>query len=212
MSVKLWSNVQIAMQSAIASAKTITAITKASTGVVTSTAHGYSNGDYVLLTIQGMWQLDARVCRIASVATDTFQIEGVDTTSYDTFSSGTAQKITFGTTISSAADINVSGGDFDQIDVTTIHDNVKKTIPGASNPISISMNLNWDPSDAGQLAMKTASDARAQRAFLFTFSDSAKWTFTGYVGASMSPTGQAQAKVTTPVVITAYGKPMAYTS
>ena len=212
MSVKLWSNVQIAMQSAAAATKTITAISKASTGVVTSAAHGDSNGDYVVLAIQGMWQLDNRVCRVASVATDTFQLEGIDTTNYDTFTSGTASKLTLGTTISSAADINVSGGDFDMIDVSTIHSNVKQVTPGASSPVQVSMNLNWDPSDAGQVAMKTASDARAQRAFLFTFSDSSKWVFVGYVGFSHSPTGQALNKVTSPAVITAYGRPNVYTS
>jgi hypothetical protein len=212
MSVKLWSNVQVAMQSAAAATKTITGITKASTGVVTSASHGYSNGDYVLLSIQGMWQLDNRVVRVASVATDTFQLEGVDSTLFDTFTSGTASKLTLGTTISSAADINVSGGDFDMIDVSTIHSNVKQVTPGASSPVQVSMNLNWDPSDAGQVAMKSASDARAQRAFLFTFSDSAKWVFVGYVGFSHSPTGQALNKVTSPAVITAYGRPTVYTS
>ncbi len=52
--VKKWSNVAIAMQSALASAKTITGITVGATATVTSTAHGYANGDYVLLTVQGM--------------------------------------------------------------------------------------------------------------------------------------------------------------
>jgi hypothetical protein len=49
--VSVWSNVGIAIQSALAAAKTITAITKANPGVASSTTHGYSNGDYVLLTI-----------------------------------------------------------------------------------------------------------------------------------------------------------------
>lgn len=212
MSVKVWSNVAIAMQSAIAAAKTITAITKASTAVISSTAHGYSNGDLVLLAVQGMYQLDARVVRVASVATDSFQAEGVDSTLYDTFSSGSAYKLTMGSTVTTAADINVSGGDFEMIDISTIHTNVKQQTPGSANPTTINMNLNWDPSDAGQVALKSASDARATRAFQFTFSDGAKWIFSGYVGYTGSPTGQAQGKVTSPVVITAYGKPTVYTS
>lgn len=212
MSVKVWSNVAIAMQSAIAAAKTITAITKASTAVISSTAHGYSNGDLVLLAVQGMYQLDARVVRVASVATDSFQAEGVDSTLYDTFSSGSAYKLTMGSTVTTAADINVSGGDFEMIDISTIHTNVKQQTPGSANPTTINMNLNWDPSDAGQVALKSASDARATRAFQFTFSDGSKWIFSGYVGYTGSPTGQAQGKVTSPVVITAYGKPTVYTS
>ena len=210
--VKVWSNVQIAIQSAIAGTKTITGITKANPGVVTSTAHGYANGDYVTLTIQGMWQLDQVVCRVANVAANTFELEGIDTTAYDTFTSGTAQLITFGTTLSSVSDINVSGGDFQMIDVTVISDNVKKEIPGSSSPVSISMTANWDPSDTGLVALKAASDARTQRAIRFTFSDGAKWCFNGYIGCTLSPTGQAQNKVSTPITITAYGKPRAYTS
>lgn len=209
-SAKLWSNVQIAVQSALGANKTITGITKANPGVVTSTAHGFANGDYVVLAIQGMWQLDNRVVRVANVTTNTFELEGVDTTSYDTFSSGTANAITFGTTLSKVTDINVSGGDFEFIDTTTIHDNVKTQMPGAASPISVSMNALWDPSDAGLVALKTASDARAQRAVRFTFSDGTKWLFNGYVGVTLAPTGSGQQKVTTPMSFTVNGRTTTY--
>lgn len=212
MATKLWSNVQVAMQSAIAAAKTITAITKASPGVVTSAAHGYTNGDYVYLEVLGMRQLNKMVCRVASAATDTFQLEGLDTTAFDTFTSGTAKKVTLGTTITTATDINVSGGETDQIDVSTIHDTVKQTKPGAANPTVVSMNMLWDPSDAGQVALKSAADSSADRAFMFTFADAAKWVFVGSVGFTHSPTGAAQQKVTTPCTITANGRPSTFSS
>ena len=94
-----WSNVSVSVQSALAVAKTITAITKASQGSVSSTAHGYTNGDYVMLSVQGMYQLNYRVFRVSGVTTDAFLLEGEDTTSYATFVSGSAQKITFGTSL-----------------------------------------------------------------------------------------------------------------
>ena len=62
----VWKNVAVAMQSALAAAKTITGITKASPGVVTSTAHGFSNGDYVFLSVSGMYQLNDKVVRVAN--------------------------------------------------------------------------------------------------------------------------------------------------
>ena len=108
-----WSNVAVAMQSALAAADTITGITKASPGVVTSASHGLANGDYVFLSVQGMHQLNDRVVRVANVAANTFELEGVDTTLFDTFSSGTAELITFGTSITTAASISSSGGGFD---------------------------------------------------------------------------------------------------
>ena len=218
MAVK-WSNVAIAMQSALAAAKTLTAITKASPGVVSSTAHGYSNGDFVYLEVQGMWQLHGRVFRVASVATDTFQLEdvsggtGLSTAAFDTFTSGSAYKITFGTSITTATSMNVSGGDYSMIDTTTIHGNQKSEVPGLPNSLSMTFDNLWDPTDAGQAAMKSASDAQAIRAFKFTFGTGGKiMVFAGYVGFAGAPAGSAQDKVTSQAVITAHGTPTYYSA
>lgn len=218
-SVTKWSNVAIAMQSALAAAKTITGITKAAPGVVSSTAHGYSNGDYVYLEVQGMWQLNGRVFRVCNVATDSFRLEnvsggdGIDTSAFDTFTSGTAQKITFGTSITTAVDMNVSGGNFAFIDTTTIHGNQRSQIPGLPDALSASFNNLWDPTDAGQSAMKAASDAQAKRAFKFTFGTGGKiMVFAGYVGFAGAPAGQAQDKVTSQAVITCEGTPSYYSA
>lgn len=211
--VRKWSGVAIAMQSALAAADTITGITKASPGVVTATAHGMANGDYVYLTINGMHQLNGKVCRIANVATNTFELEGIDTTSFDTFSSGTAQAVTFGNTITTATSMSASGGDFDFIDTTTIHDNVKKQIPGTANPLSYSFDNLWDIADAGQIAMKAASDAQGIRAFKIQFGTGGPiMAVAGYVGFTGAPTGNAQDKVISPAVITAFGTPSYYAS
>lgn len=212
MATKVWSNVQVAMQSALGSSKTITAITKANPAVCTSTSHGLANGAIVVLSVQGMWQLDTYTARVANVAANTFELEGVDSTLFDTFSSGSAQEITFGTTFSTIGDITTSGGDFEQIDITTIHDSTKKFIPGAASPVDVSGNFNWDPADAGQVAMKSASQSRALRAFRITFSDGTKWYFTGYPAFTGTPTGSAQQKVTSPFKVGGYGRPSFYAS
>jgi len=217
--VRKMSNVAVAMQSAIAAAKTIASITQAAPGIVTSTTHGYANGDYVFLEVQGMTQVNARVFRVVNVAADTFQLEdvtggtGIDTTNFDAFSSGTAKKITLGNSITTAASINVSGGNFDFIDTTTIHTNQKSQIPGAANPISISMDQLWDVTDAGQIALKGASDTQSQLAFKFTFGSGGPiMVFVGYVGFTGAPTGSAQDKITSPATITAFGSPTHYSA
>lgn len=207
-----WANVAVSVQSALAATKTITAITNASTGVVSSTAHGYSNGDYVLILAQGMYQVNYRVFRVSAVAADSFSLEGEDTTNYGTFVSGTAQKITFGTSLATLTSINASGGDFDFIDTTTIHDNIKTQVPGLPNPSNYTFDSFWDPSDAGLVALKSASDSQAQRAILFSFANGQKFTFNAYVGCSLSPTGSAQDLIKTTVVFTALGGPKAYSS
>ncbi len=211
--VRKWSNVAVSMQSALASATTITAITVGATATVSSTAHGYANGDYVLLTVQGMRQVDGRVFRVASQTANNYVLEGENTSSYDAFSSGTAQKITFGTSITTATTVNASGGDFDFIDTTTIHGNAKTQIPGLANPSTFTFDNIWDVSDSGLVAMKQASDAQGVRCFKFTFGTGGQiMVFNGYVGASLLPTGQAQDKVTTPSTITMFGSPTYYAS
>lgn len=210
---KVWKNVAVAVQSALSAAKTITAITKANPGVVSSTAHGYSNGDIVFLSISGMYQLNDKVVRVAGVATDSFQIEGVDTTLFDTFSSGTAEKITFGTSITTATNVTVSGGNFEFIDATTIHGNSKTQIPGLPEATSFQMDHIHDISDAGLLALKAATDTQSKRAFKFQWGTGGQiMLFAGYVGASLVPTGSGQQLVTTPSVITMNSTPTYYAS
>lgn len=194
MAIKTMTNVAIAMQSALGVLKTISAITKAAPGVVSAT-HDFSNGDYVILTVDGMQQLDGKVYRVCNVvSTTTFQLEsvsggtGIDTTTYDAFSSGSCQKITFGTTLSTVAEITMTGGDVSKIDTTVIHGNVKRERPGMASAVSIDIKHNWDITDAGQVAMKAASDAQTQLAIKVNFGGSIM-VFSGFVGFAALPTG-----------------------
>lgn len=210
--VSLWSSVAVAIQSSLGSDKVVTAITKANPGVATSTAHSISTGEYIKLQAQGMSQVDGRVFRVTTSTTNSFALEGEDTSSYDTFTTGTANVITFGTTLQIVTDLQVSGGDFEQIDVTTIHDNVRKQIPGAASPIVFSGSCIWDVADAGFAALKAASDNKAQRAIRLTFANGQKVVFLGYVGFTGLPTGAAQDKVVTPFQITMFGRPTTYSA
>lgn len=82
------------------SAKTITAITQASPGVVTSNSHGFSDGDELYLSaIVGMTELNGRNVRVANSTTNTFELTdlndvAIDTTLFTAYSSaGSAERI-----------------------------------------------------------------------------------------------------------------------
>ena len=69
--------------------KTITGITQANPAVVTVSSHGYSNGDDVWInSVVGMTQVNGRRFRIANVTTNTFELQGVDSTGYTAYASG----------------------------------------------------------------------------------------------------------------------------
>ncbi|MEI6317416.1 MAG: phage tail tube protein [Pseudomonadota bacterium] len=213
--VSLWSNVQIAVQSALSNAQAVSAVTKANPAVATYVGTDMTNGDYLYLSsVQGMYQLDEKVVRAANVNSggNTVELEGLDSALFDTFSSGNLQVVTFGSSLQIALDLSASGGDFEQIDITTIHDRVRKQIPGAANPIVYSGNCIWDVADAGFLALKAASDLKAKRAIRMTFANNQKVVFTGYIGFTGLPTGSNQDKVQTPFQITMFGTPTYYAS
>ena len=114
--------------------------------------------------------------------------------------------------MTTATGLTAAGGDFDFIDVTTIHDNIRKQVPGLASPATYTFENLWNPADPALLAMKLASDNQAQRAVKFTFAAGQLVTFNGYIGATLLPAGNAQYKVVTSAVVTMFGRPTIYSS
>jgi hypothetical protein len=79
---------------------TISAATNANPGVITDTAHGYSNGDWIFITgIVGMVQLNNNYFIVQSVTTNTYTLtdlngNAINTTTFGAYvSGGTAQRV-----------------------------------------------------------------------------------------------------------------------
>lgn len=197
MQVNVWSKVAIAVQTVLGAAKTITAISKASTGVATSTAHGFANGAYVLLKVSGMIEANHMVVRVANQAANTFELEGVDTTLFNTFTSGTAEEITFGAAAATVQDVNSSGGEAKAIDITTVHDDTDREQSGNKTAISYTFGNLWDPADPALVELKKADNVKGERAIRITFTTGAKVLFNCYPTASLAPGGSAGNVVTT---------------
>jgi hypothetical protein len=160
-----------------------------------------------------MTEINGRVFRISAASGSTFTLEGENTTNYGTFTAGTAQLVTFGTSLTTATSISSSGGGFETIDTTTIHDTQRSSIFGLPNETTYTLDNVWDVSDVGLLAMRNAYLSQADRAFRFTFGAGGQiMVFNGAVAANLLPGGQAQGLVTTPAAITLRGEPSYYAS
>lgn len=210
-----WTNVGVDVQTALAAAITITNISKAATGVVSySGGVDPANGDYIALTANGMSEVGDRVFRIASVngAANTFELEGENTTDYQTFVSGSFQVITFGASLTIAQNIAVSGGDTEFADVTTIHDLVRKRVPTIVSPMSLAMDNIFDLTDPGFIELNKAHKSKTKRAIRLRFGTGAKMVLTGYASAAGVPTGQAQGVVQMKMAIEAQNLPTVYAS
>lgn len=91
----------------------ISGITQADPGVVSATAHGFSNGDWVKASgIVGMTELNGRTLVVSNVTTNTFELQDVfgndlDTTNYAAYvSGGTLNRIYTLASPYSAADLS----------------------------------------------------------------------------------------------------------
>jgi hypothetical protein len=207
--VYLWKNVPVSLQSAIATAKTITGITQANPAVVSCTAHGYSNGDIVYVEAQGMREIDQRVFRVAAVTTDSFALEAEDSTEYGSFISGTVAEVTLGTSVTTIKELSASEGGFNMINATTIHGNQQTEVPGLPGATSYNFTFIWDPANAAHKAMAKASTLQKRLAFKFVIGE-ATMLFVGYVGFKGAPGGSTQDLVTCTGVFTLNGDPTYY--
>lgn len=211
MTVHTNSGLNLYMQSSIAASKTITGATNADPGVFTSTSHGYSNGNVILLEVQGMVEVNYRLFKANNVATNTFELADIDgTTSIDTtdfgvFSSGTAKLVTLGTSITGVQGFTASGGDIKTVDTTTVNDTVDTEIVVGATAQSYELQMQWDPSSTAQQAMRSAFDLRANKAFKIAWPDGAHVLFYGTVGYTMAPGGEKQGVTTSPAKIAMLG-------
>lgn len=148
--------------STIASAKTVSSVTNATEAVVTSTAHGYSNGDVVIM-FSGWGRLNKRAFRIKSVTTDTFVLEGCDTSSTTFFSAGsgigTVQKISTWTQVTTVMNPKTNGGDPKKVTYKFIESDVEYSINDGFAATDYEIELDADSiGGAGYTALKSLTD------------------------------------------------------
>lgn len=100
----------------------ITGATKANPCVITAEGHGFVNGNVVYISdVAGMTQLNGNYYTVANKTTDTFQLQGVDSTSYDTYTSGGfAQRAMTGATKANPCVITCVKHDFEDGDLVYI--------------------------------------------------------------------------------------------
>lgn len=159
------------------------AITKANPATVTSTAHGLSNGDVVLLETTGMAELNGQVARVTGSTTNSFQLDGVDSTSYTTFIGGSARKIASWDTAGDATAINAAQASPNRIEVTTLFDTEKQYVFGLPDSPELTIEGLLNPSSSATATVRKASEGNAQIPLRVTFADGTQMLVNSYAAA-----------------------------
>jgi NADPH-dependent curcumin reductase CurA len=215
MAARLPDGAIISLATVTASPKTVSAISNASTAVCSATSNGYSNGDIVVMS-SGWSNLNNRVMRVAGAATDAFNLEGLDTTSTTRFpagsGSGTASKVTTFTQISQIMGINTSGGEQQFTTYSFVEQDFEVQTPTQRSPMTLTLDIADDPSLAGYIALKAASEARASRALRAAWPDGSVTYYYGYVSFNETPTVQKGAIMQVRATFSLQSSPNRYAS
>lgn len=125
----------------------ITGATQADPVVITANSHGHSNGDTVYLkNVTGMTELNGRLFTVANATTNTYELQGIDGTSYSAYISGGESRVTT-TTITNLNHLEgetlVALGDGNVMEDLTVS-NGEVTLPIACSKVHIGLGYNCD--------------------------------------------------------------------
>lgn len=149
----------------LATAKTITAITNAAEASCSSTAHGYSVGD-ILLIYSAWGRLNFRAARVKSVTTDAFVLEGIDTSNTELFTpgggAGSARKVGTWVDLDRTMNHSSSGGDAKTVNVKFIESDVEIVLNDGFNAVQRTFDMDADMiGTPAYTALKMLSDTNA---------------------------------------------------
>jgi hypothetical protein len=213
MAARLPDGAIVSIATTMGTAKTVSAITNATPGVATSTAHGFTDGDLVIMS-SGWSNLNNRVVRVDNSATNAFDIEGVDTSSATLFPSGSgvgsATEVTAFTQVTQIMGFATSGGDQQFATFSFLEQNFETQIPTITSAQTITIDIADDPSLAGYIALKAASDARATRALKIAMPDGSFILYYGYVSFNETPTVSKGAVMQVKATFSLLGRPVRY--
>ena len=174
-------NVKIEIGLTTSTAKTVTAVTKASPGVATSAAHALVDGTIGFFdAVTGMVELEGMAQSVSAKTTDGFTLEKMDTTSFTTWATGTFVPVATWGTLGVVTSVELSGGEATKLDTTTLLDVVKQEENGMLSAQSVAFGaLVPAATHAAFDALEAAAVSGAYLVFRATFPNGARYIWRG---------------------------------
>jgi hypothetical protein len=172
----------VEIEASLGNAVTITAITRDDPGEVTAAGHGLTNGDVIKLSIPaGMVELDGQAARVANVQTNTFDLEGIDTSDYSAFTSGTYHEVTAWQTMDAAQEITAPNPAPTRLDCTTLIDKTKQYVFGLPEAPEGSIKGLFNPLGGAEAIIREKTKANTDAAMRINFAGGQVAVFAAYV-------------------------------
>ncbi len=151
-------NCKIEVALTFAAVAAFTAVTKANPGVATKSAHGIADGTVGYWSVAaGMVELDGQATMTGSAATNTLELEGLDTTQYSTFTAGDFYAAATWGLLDEAGGYSVGGGTSDQLDDSRLHLGKRRNVAGLNAAEDLNVNIKTPEVESAALSFLTAA-------------------------------------------------------
>lgn len=173
-------------------AKALSAITNANPAVASATGHGFTEGQEILLT-SGWEDASDAVFRVDAPSTDSFSIQGLDTTDTNLFPAGlgvgSAQLILPADwqEVPQVLTVSTSGGTPKFTTVAPLAKRNEQSVPTGFSATSVALTLAHNAGDTGYQKMVSVSRARRTVAFKMALANGAVSYGYGYLSVEEMP-------------------------
>lgn len=191
MAVNIPNGATVSIQSTLGTAATISAITNATEAVATlSASHGVLANDILVVT-SGWSQLNNRVVRAKTVATNDVTFESINTTNTSRFpagsGTGSVKEVTAWQQITQVLEATTSGGQQNFATYSFLEDNTERQIPTVKTPIVFTMKIADDATLPHFAVLAAADDDRLSRAIRVTLASGAVIYYNAFVTMNKTP-------------------------
>lgn len=173
-------------------AKTVTAISNATEGVVNALAHGFTAGSAVIMS-SGWDLIDGSIYEVGTApAADNFKLAATNTTDTVLFpagqGAGTATPVTAWARVPNVLAFSLTGGESENTEVDLLDASRKLQLPSGYSALAASVSIADDNSLPHYAQLKAAALKGGQLPFRLVLKSGAKIYFFGYVSFSGIPT------------------------
>lgn len=162
-------------------AKNVTGLALGFPTIVSSTGHGFANGDVVTFaSLVGNTTLNGNTYVVKNVTTNTFSVEADTTGGSSWTSGGTATPATW-TQIENLKSFSGFDGSASELDTSNMDSLAKEFKLGLVDNGNFTIEVDINRSALGQTALRSARESSALKTFKLTLPNAKTATFTAYV-------------------------------
>lgn len=163
----------LGVSSAAAATKPITAATVANPVQLTVSAHGYLQGQIIYVgagSVVGMTQLNGRAFVVDTPAANTFNLKGVDGTTYGAWVSGGTTSLQTMLNVGQVSNVTGFDGTASEIDTTNLASTAKEYLIGLQDFGNVTVTA-FMQTDSGQALLRSIKATAAATPMSITLSD-----------------------------------------